>query len=300
MKAKKALLIVGGVTVAALAAKYVHDNVIPQYVDRVLKEGTEFKRMLLGTEVNRAFYAARSNKDAKRYVGLYGTELQSKRSRGSDEMVKQLTIKAKSAIKLASDKTATQTFEEMYKTSDQFRETVNKRIITQLGNLGFKEGLGSDNLQALESDGGKNIPSFRKLYDTFNRTFTVHGEQAGNTDEVVEQFYDALKKKGYGAINDVNDQRYSPYGTKTATIVFDVENVAKTAVKEFEDTDIEDIFMREISKRKAEAITNALLTTSLGAVAIKELVTSRNAVKRGRKARSVGTNVNKGRKTQGG
>lgn len=42
MKAQKALLIVGGVAVTAMAAKYAYDHAVPQYVDRVLKEGTEW------------------------------------------------------------------------------------------------------------------------------------------------------------------------------------------------------------------------------------------------------------------
>lgn len=55
-------------------------------------------------------------------------------------------------------------------------------------------------------------------YDRFNQNLV---SPSARNDPKVKAFYDKLKSMGYGAIQDVNDMKYSGYAAKNPLIVFD-------------------------------------------------------------------------------
>ena len=262
MKVEKALLVVGGVAVTAMAAKYAYDHVVPQYVDRVIKEGTEFKRVVGSADsgLNRAFYMARSKGDTRRYVGLYGTQV---RQQGKDPH--QLTGTVRKALKIASNKNAAQTFRELYESNSEFRKMADERIRVLNRNFGFNAAftpagkVAMDAANRINSGRIKTASDFKNLYEALNISMVDHGQ---STDLILNQFYDALKKKGYGAIDDINDQWYSGYNTNTANIVFDTESVVKSAVRKLSNEEIDKINSSETIKSLVEATL-----PSMGAVA---------------------------------
>lgn len=254
MKVEKALLVVGGVAVTAMAAKYAYDYVVPQYVDRVLKEGTEFKRVVGSADsgLNRAFYMARSKGDARRYVGMYGTQV---RQQGKDPH--QLTGTVQKALKIASNKNAAQTFRELYESNPEFQKMAAQRIRELRDGYGIMDAIlpaakvAANAADRINSGRTKTAADFKSLYEAFNISMVDHGK---STDPALNQFYEALKKKGYGAINDINDQWYSGYNTNTANIVFDTESVVKNAVRKLENQEIDSINSSETMKSIVEGL----------------------------------------------
>lgn len=282
MKAMKALAIVGGVAVTAMAAKYTYDHVIPQYVDRTLKEGTEFKRVVgsADSDLNRTFYMARSKGDTRKYVGLYGEA-----QKNAGKSPHQITGTVRKALKIASNKNAAQTFRELYESNSEFRKMAEERIRNTpndtFGPFGIFTPAGKiavDASKRIEAGPPKSATDFNTLYKAFNFSMVTHGKE---TDPALESFYEALKKKGYGGINDINDQWYSGYNTGTANIVFDIDSVTKTAVREIADEEINSI--RQVES--AKTLTKQILSSVGSLVVTAETVSVINTISKGKKTK---------------
>lgn len=85
------------------------------------------------------------------------------------------------------------------------------------------------------------------VYDLFN--MGIVGSDNDKRDELNKNFYEALKKQGYGAVRDVNDARYSGYRSKDPLIFFDTAKVATTKVSELSNS--------EINKKNVLAVVRA-------------------------------------------
>jgi hypothetical protein len=75
--------------------------------------------------------------------------------------------------------------------------------------------------------------SKKKVYDNFNQALVGlarddQGLSSGKT------FYNALKEKGYGAIRDMNDLKYSGYRAKDPLIIFDKGAAKVNSVRELD------------------------------------------------------------------
>lgn len=96
--------------------------------------------------------------------------------------------------------------------------------------------------------------TFRELvgtddYNSFNQTIG-YGET-----KAIQKFYEELKKKGYSALIDTNDQKGVGYSATRPVIIFDSSNLVKGISKELHDFD--DKTLSEIRKIGEKAVTNA-------------------------------------------
>ena len=207
-----------------------------------------------------ARYVSYKKNDMMRYRGLYGNELKTKRMAdglnnidfekagpiptGMDNLRKyveenqtykkniyDMTIKSKSDIKVASEKRARETFEKLYKNDPEFRKNLAQRVEENRLNLLAKKGMMKGSVVDQLIEQGKD-PKFRQLremndkelkgkaYDLFN-IMLVDGDYRSRSNQ--NKFYNALKEQGMNAVQDMNDKKYSGYGTKNPLILFDGE-----------------------------------------------------------------------------
>lgn len=206
-------LAAAAVTVTACIAynKYKGYN-----VDKTLSADTDLHRVMRmyeGQEVRGGRqYMSYKKTDQIKYKGALADDLQKKAKPG--QKLYDVTVKPQQDIKIASPKRAQNTFNELYKNDKDFKKAVN-----ELGLVG-----GSINPK-FEKVAGKmkrgedlNKQELKKAYDLFNVglvQYDYSGEVRAN------KFYDALKKQGINAIQDVNDKKYSGYKSKAPIITFD-------------------------------------------------------------------------------
>ena len=82
---------------------------------------------------------------------------------------------------------------------------------------------------------------YKSLYYAFNSNLVNHDKRQ---QKLNDQFYSFMRSKGYDAIKDMNDSKYSGYGTKDPIIVFNAGKAAVSSVKELNMKDIDDAAKR--------------------------------------------------------
>lgn len=189
IRTEKILATAAVLTVGACAA-YVAVKARKDRIDGVIKAGETLQRIEMqdtGGKLHDVFYVAKDEKDMKRYENLLGFTRQ--QQTGHAYMMK---LQANSDIKVASMDKARKTFQELYDSDSQFRKTVDRSI--------------------------PGVKGAKARYDRFNQALV---NMQGDDTAPATKFYNALKKKGYGAIQDVNDMKFSGYNAKNPLIVFD-------------------------------------------------------------------------------
>lgn len=189
IRTEKILAASAAVTVAACAA-YVARKQIKDRTDGLIKAGEKLQRVEMqdtGGKLHDVFYVAKGKHDMQRYERMLGATRQ--RQTGHAFMMK---LEASQDIKVASKDKAVKVFDSLYKSDDDFRMAVNKQI----------QGLGAKNA--------------KQKYERFNQALV--GMKGQGPDK---KFYAELKKAGYGAIQDINDMKFSGYNARNPLIVFD-------------------------------------------------------------------------------
>lgn len=203
-RAEKAAVVAGSIALTA-AAVVVARKVYQDRVDQVIKSGTVWKRVTSNerAELHDAFYAATKKKDTDRYVGLYaGGQRLGALGRGH---MFQVSIKNTEDLKVVSPHKARKELQSLAQ-DPEFRKKASETV----GRF--------DRIAAINIANGK---IGKTEYEQFNRALVDHNSPA------VKSFYKALRSKGYDAIGDINDRKYSGYNAKSATIIF---NKTKAAV----------------------------------------------------------------------
>ena len=288
------------VTVAACVAynKYRNHN-----VDKVLKNA-EFHRIMMTDKPDApvregARYVSYKKNDMMRYRGLYGNELKTKRMAdglnnidfekagpmptGMDNLRKyveenqtykkniyDMTIKSKGDIKVASEKRARETFENLFKNDPEFRKNLIARTEENRLGLIVKKGLDKNNVVDKLIQEGKD-PKVRQLaslndkelkgkaYDIFN-IMLVDGDERSRSNQ--KKFYDALKEQGMNAVQDMNDKKYSGYKTKMPLIMFDGDfEYTKEVLK---DAQID----KDLKKTMNQLVTGPAVANGMGVAAL--------------------------------
>ena len=215
IRTEKILAASAALTVTACAA-YVANKKLKDRIDGVIKAGDQMQRISMtdnGGKLHDVFYAAKGDHDIKRYEGMLGAA----RSKQVGSAYK-LKLEATRDIKVASKDHAAKIFEDLYKNDDNFR----KSVANYVGN-NVHGGKSVD----LSKASGRNM---KKMYENFNSHLVNMRHDPNKVDQA---FYDKLKKAGYGAIQDVNDMKFSGYNAKNPLIVFDHSN-GGINVKSFE------------------------------------------------------------------
>lgn len=235
------------VTVAACVAYCKYKNFT---TDKEFEADTEFQRimnMVRGTKIEDRdrMYVAYDKRDKAKYKGLLGDSFNQQNKQyeklWGDQMtdrerkaVYDVGVKAKEKIKVASRKRVEDTFAQLYKNDPDFKKefenTVEKFAMTPNVQNSKKLRYVADKVSA-----GKQLNDLeikKAAYDIFNIGI-ADSDPAAQANS--KKLFDALKKQGVNAIKDMNDSKYSGYGSKDPLIIFDgAFDYSKRVMKEEE------------------------------------------------------------------
>ena len=215
IRTEKILAASAALTVTACAA-YIANKKLKDRIDGVIKAGDQMQRISMtdnGGKLHDVFYAAKGDHDIKRYEGMLGMT----RSKHVGSAYK-LKLEATRDIKVASKDHAAKIFEDLYKNDDNFRKSVTNYV---------RKNVHGGNSVDLSKASGRNM---KKMYENFNSHLVNMRTDPRGVDQA---FYKKLKEAGYGAIQDINDMKFSGYNAKNPLIVFDHSN-GGINVKSFE------------------------------------------------------------------
>ena len=189
IRTEKILAASAAVTVTACAT-YVAVKHRKNKIDGVIKTGETLQRIEMqdtDSKLHDVFYASKGQHDNHRYENLLGKAR--KNATGHAYIMK---LEAQGDVRVASMNKCRETFQDLYKNDADFKRTVQD-YVPDIGGM------------------RKN-----KQYDYFNKALVnMHDTDAS------KKFYGKLKSAGYGAIQDVNDMKFSGYHAKNPLIVFD-------------------------------------------------------------------------------
>ena len=240
-------------TVTACAA-YAANKYVKNRTDGIIKSGDILQRIEMQNtdgKLHDMFYASSGSHDNKRYEGILGMTRQ--KQTGKAYIMK---LEAQNDIRVASKEKAAKVFGELYKNDADFRESVKNNVSQHFG--------GSNKIKDINNMSDRNI---RKMYDNFNSGLIHIRDQGSGADK---KFYNKLKEAGYGAIQDVNDMKYSGYNAKNPLIVFDnaKQNIMTKTFEEL--TDKKAVNKKgaiELGKSTLEGMGKDLLSSPYTAVA---------------------------------
>lgn len=246
IRTERVLIASAAVTVGACAA-YAARRHMKDKADQMIKSGDILQRIEMrdtGDKLNDVFYVSKGDRDNKRYEGLLG--MTRKMTNGEAYLMK---LEAHGDIKVASKNKASKVFGDLYKNDSEFRELVKSDVSKHFSG---KNKVDVNNL----SD--RNI---KKMYDNFNSNL-IHIRSYGTGADT--KFYEKLKSMGYGAIQDINDMKYSGYNAKNPLIVFDnsKKSIMVKSVKEL--TNEKEMLKKsviEAGKGSVENMGKKLMTT---------------------------------------
>lgn len=190
VKTEKILMAVGATaaTVAVSVAAYkFYDN----HADRMIKPGKLMQTVHEGSASERLnpgnpFFATYTKADHTIYASKVFTHF-----KDSSNVTRFYTD---DGVKVASRTTGRKVFSDLMKSDPELKKFVE-----------------SDSLLR------KHTSNPKKLYDQFNKHLVLRGE---DNDRIHGKFYEALKKRGYGAVMDINDSKLEGF-TYNPVIVFD-------------------------------------------------------------------------------
>lgn len=223
IRTEKAIAITAGVTVAAAAA-YIAYKHYDNTVDKIIKSDTLLQN--ISTNGNKgvadAFYASMTKSDNLKYRGLYGQELKSN-VLNQNKNVFETKIRVNSKLKVASPKNAENVLNDLVKSDNVFAKSLKNNIQSWSNNAPLTDKQASVFKKAVTALNSGKID--KNVYDALNLSLTDHSPEG---QYLSDRFYNALKSKGYDAIKDINDAKYSGYNSKNPIIVFN--GIGKTAV----------------------------------------------------------------------
>ena len=242
IKTEKILAVSAGVAVGACAA-YVANKKLKDRIDGVIKAGEGLQRVEMkdtGGKLHDVFYTSKGKYDNKRYEALLGFN---RLNRTGEAYL--MRMEANSDIKIASKDNAAKIFGELYKNDEGFRASAREHVSKHFTGV---NKLNPDDLSK------KNM---KKLYENFNANLIEIKDGTSGVDKV---FYDKLKKSGYGAVQDINDMKFSGYKAKSPLIVFgNKNNVVTKSVEKMSMKDIIPKAQKEYKKMEIEQVVDKTL-----------------------------------------
>lgn len=248
----KTELIVGAVATVAVAvvAKKAATRIGQDYCDKIIKSGKEIQNIGANSKADfkdSPFFAAINRHDKKAYGMLYPNEKRNmaKASLGSNyEGIYKNKIKITKDVKRASVNNARKVLYDKMNADPVFK----KNVLDTIWQTNY--GYDAENLF-------KKNP--KKFYDRFNQALATPEFQSKG---IHKQFYSALEKKGYNAVLDINDTRYSGYKkiSKSPTIFFGKDSWEKIGSTKLSNETIDS---------NVKKYTGGLLAKGLGKKAVK-------------------------------
>jgi hypothetical protein len=254
LRTRKILAVAGGVTLAAIAG-YATYKYRDERVDKIIKSGTMLQNISSDDTmgIRDAFYASTNKWDNTKYSGLYGkVKLQN-----SGQAVKK-KIQTLGDIKLASKKTAMDTLSDIAKSDSNFMNSLKNYITYEA-----EAKIGGDAFDKIIRKAKDSISKGiidKNVYEVFNVSLVDHNP---HRQELTNKFYDTLASKGFNAIKDINDSKYSGYKALNPIIAFNtkgkvdlisVKKLAENEVNKSLNKAIAQIVTPEIAKEAAKGL----------------------------------------------
>lgn len=227
IRTKKILAAVGTTALVAGTA-YAAYKIRDERVDKIIKSGKTLQNVSTDSSkgIRDAFYASGNKLDNAKYKGLYGETLADQ-----GQGVFKKDIKVLKDIKQASPKNAQKVLEDLISKDKDFANNVQQYI--EKNRLGETYATKSQNaIKSLRS--GKVS---KDVYEFFNASLVDHSPEM---QPLTDKYFKQLSDKGYNAIRDVNDKKYSGFKSLNPIITFgssgkvDVVEVKELAKSEIE------------------------------------------------------------------
>lgn len=252
IKTKKIIAAIGATTLTAAAA-YGGYKMWDKRVDKILKSGTTLQNIASESDegLKDAFYSSKHSLDKMKYKGLYGSHLAE-----SGEKVVNRQIKVLSDIKQASYKNAHQTLKEVASNDKEFINSFHEYI---KDNKGLWSGKTRRTMDIADRSLSKGIVD-EKTYEAFNIFLVDHTPRM---QKLTDKYFNALSDKGYNAIKDINDSKYSGYDAINPIISFNTKNKVELSK-------VTQLSKQELSKHKhiqiahmfgSEMVKQGMITT---------------------------------------
>lgn len=228
IKIEKGIAVGVGVAALAVASYVTYKHIGNEYIGKTIKQGTTLQTLTSNKDrmkVGQDFFASYNKGDKQIYKALLGKE-------GTENKF-NIAQKAVKDIKVAPDKVARDTFTEMYKGNKEFRDYLKtgSNTLNRMNN-------NSDNIVMMTKKGNaltSNRDIRNKAYSVYNQMLVDHSPE---TEKFKQEFYGKLKDKGFDAISDLNDRKYSGFNAKDPTIVFNKGKVAVDTITKLKDNEI--------------------------------------------------------------
>ena len=255
IRTEKIIAASAGLSIAACVALHIN-NQNKKKIDGIIKAGEDMQRIEMqdtNGKLHDMFYVAKGDHDSKRYAGLLGMSRQ--QQTGEAYLMK---LQASKDIKVASQEKAAEMFGDLYKNDAKFRKSVRYNVMQHFTG---KNVVDPDNL----SD--RNI---KKMYENFNAGLIDIKFSGSGADK---KFYDKLKSAGYGAIQDINDMKFSGFNAKNPLIIFDNSggNVMVKSMTKMDDQT--SAGMIELGKATAERIMDKMPAISAAGLSVAAVST---------------------------
>lgn len=264
IKTKKILLAVGA-TVVTAAVAYTAYKMHDEKIDKIIKTGKTLQNISNENTkgIRDAFYSSGNNLDNAKYKGLYGKELSKKGSTFKKD------IKVLSDIKQASPENAKNVLSKLASTDKNFANELKEYM--QVDNSRLGDAYVKKTIMA-EKSLAKGIID-KNVYEVFNASLVDHSP---SMQKLTDRYFNELTSKGYNAIKDVNDSKYSGYKSLNPIIAFgtsgkvDVVNIAELAAKDIKKSEgiaVAHLFGTEVVKQGA-----VMATAILGALSTQKVM----------------------------
>lgn len=186
-------------TVAVAYTGYILKNRIEnEFTGSILKKGTKIDTVtdVDKLDLSKRFYGSPDVFDKLRYQGMYAKQ----RTLNSMGMAKNnvVTARVNKDIRVAPQKEAKRVFDKLYNNDTEFRNT-------------YERILNSGRWNPLIDNKIKND------YEMFN---VAAVDRNSDAVKLQNKFFDSMRKRGYGAMVDINDSRYSGFGSNKPVIMF--------------------------------------------------------------------------------
>ena len=221
-KTERVLAAVGIVTATAVAV-YAGKKWCENNLDTMIGEGTTLQRIdrFGDNGVKDAFYAAYGHHDKSRYEGFLGMVPGAKKI--------EMTVNS-GGIKVASPKTFRDTLADVLGRDEGSKKTLLKNIadVERSGQLG---GQWPNIFRKAREDlaAGKITNSVAEVENYF---LVDHSPEM---QKIHDGLFKTLKDRGYGAVIDINDRKYSGYNSRNPVVVF-TKNFSNVKISDLDES----------------------------------------------------------------
>ena len=259
---------IAAVSVAVIATKAT-TRIGQDYFDKTFKSGKLLQNIggyEGATFKDQPFFAAVNRHDKKAYGMLYPNEKRGMMIRKAIENpstfddpvnIYKNQVKLTKDVKRASVNNARKIFYDQMDNDPEFR----KMVKTTLEKTAYGVADNPEDVIRLNP---------KKYYDKFNQALaTPEFQEAG----IHKKFYSALEKKGYNAILDINDTRYSGYKkiSKDPTIFFGSDGFEKISNKKLSNTEIDSNVQKYTKELIAKSAAQSVAMYTAGITLNKNL-----------------------------